>query len=200
MDGLAQEITWPTDSLSGLSARNGSGVAGDATDEDAERTEQPLTSSDLLDVNPLGQFQDHPPAAALQESITGWYLSYLTTPGLRRTWGHALLGWLPLCWRRSRKGGEGDSVARLRLPSSRKRRSQDRSPGQSQLQLKAISLPRATQARTLITGIEEGVEGLVDRVVPGFCLRPNKVNHAARDGRATGEYLPSFDFSEIARI
>lgn len=63
----------------------GSAVAGDAPDEDAGRIDQPLTSSDLLAVNSLGQFKDHPRVAALREFITGWYLSYLTTPGLRRT-------------------------------------------------------------------------------------------------------------------
>ena len=62
----------------------GSAAAGDAPDEDAERIEQPLTSSDLLAVNTLGQFKSHPRVAALREFITGWYLSYLTTPGLRR--------------------------------------------------------------------------------------------------------------------
>ena len=62
----------------------GSAVAGDAPDQDAERIEQPLTSNDLLAVNTLGQFKIHPRVATLRELITGWYLSYLTTPGLRR--------------------------------------------------------------------------------------------------------------------
>lgn len=61
----------------------GFAVSGDATDADATRTEQPLTSPDLLAVNTLGQLQNHPRVAALRSFITGWYLSYLTTPGLR---------------------------------------------------------------------------------------------------------------------
>ena len=69
-----------------LDFRNGTGsaIAGDDPDEDAERIEQPLTSNDLLAVNTLGQFKSHPRIAALREFISGWYLSYLTTPGLTR--------------------------------------------------------------------------------------------------------------------
>ncbi len=62
----------------------GFAVSGDATDAAALRTEQPLISSDLLAVNTLGQLKNHPRVAALRSFITGWYLSYLTTPGLRR--------------------------------------------------------------------------------------------------------------------
>lgn len=69
-----------------LQYEHGSGfaISGEATDADAVRTEQPLTSSDLLAVNTLGQLKNHPRVAALRSFITGWYLSYLTTPGLRR--------------------------------------------------------------------------------------------------------------------
>ena len=62
----------------------GFAVSGDATDAAALRTEQPLISSDLLAVNTFGQLKNHPRVAALRSFITGWYLSYLTTPGLRR--------------------------------------------------------------------------------------------------------------------
>ena len=62
----------------------GFAVSGDATDAAAIRTEQPLISSDLLAVNTFGQLKNHPRVAALRSFITGWYLSYLTTPGLRR--------------------------------------------------------------------------------------------------------------------
>lgn len=64
----------------------GFAIAGDATtDNDAVRTDQPLTSSDLLAVNTLGQLKNHPRVAALRSFIAGWYLSYLTSPNLRRT-------------------------------------------------------------------------------------------------------------------
>lgn len=63
----------------------GFAIAGDATDADEVRTEQPLTSSDLLAVNTLGQLKNHPRVAALRRFIAGWYLSYLTSPSLRRT-------------------------------------------------------------------------------------------------------------------
>ncbi len=62
----------------------GFAIAADATDADAVREEQPLTSSDLLAVNTLGQLKSHPRVAALRSFIAGWYLSYLTAPGLRR--------------------------------------------------------------------------------------------------------------------
>ena len=62
----------------------GFAVSGDATDAAAIRTEQPLISSDLLAVNTFGQLKNHPRVAALRSFITGWYLSYLTTPSLRR--------------------------------------------------------------------------------------------------------------------
>lgn len=62
----------------------GFAVPGDPADSRAERTEQPLTSSDLLAVNTLGQLKNHPRVAALRRFIAGWYLSYLTSPSLRR--------------------------------------------------------------------------------------------------------------------
>ena len=69
-----------------LSYQMGAGhaIRGEEPDEQATRTEQPLTAPDLLAVNTLGQLQSHPRVAALRRFITGWYLSYLTTPGLRR--------------------------------------------------------------------------------------------------------------------
>jgi predicted ATPase len=43
----------------------------------------PLNSPDLLAVNALGQFAEHPRVAALREFITGWYVSYLSADGAR---------------------------------------------------------------------------------------------------------------------
>ena len=65
-------------------AGSGFAVDGEQPDKDAVRTEQPLTSPDLLAVNALGQLRSHPRVAALRSFITGWYLSYLTPPTLRR--------------------------------------------------------------------------------------------------------------------
>ena len=62
----------------------GSAIEGDIPDEEAARTDQPLTSPALLAVSALGQLQSHPRVAALRSFIAGWYLSYLTAPGLRR--------------------------------------------------------------------------------------------------------------------
>src|SRR5438128_122696 len=43
----------------------------------------PLKSPDLIAVNALGQFAEHPRVAALREFITGWYVSYLSVNDTR---------------------------------------------------------------------------------------------------------------------
>ena len=58
-------------------------VSGEMPDEADERVEIPLRSSDLIAVNTLGQFADHPRVAALREFITDWYISYLTIDDAR---------------------------------------------------------------------------------------------------------------------
>ena len=62
---------------------NGQAVSGDRPDEEDQRKEIPLKSPDLLAVNALGQFADHPRVAALREFITGWYVSYLSADSSR---------------------------------------------------------------------------------------------------------------------
>ena len=61
----------------------GRAVSGEQPDEDEQRTDIPLRSPDLLAVNTLGQFADHPRVAALREFITGWYVSYLSIEDTR---------------------------------------------------------------------------------------------------------------------
>jgi predicted ATPase len=61
----------------------GRAVSGDRPDEQAERIDIPLKSPDLLAVNALGQFAEHPRAAALRDFITGWYVSYLSADSAR---------------------------------------------------------------------------------------------------------------------
>src|SRR5690606_8351619 len=61
----------------------GSAVSGEDPDEDAVRTNTPLQSPDLLAVNALGQFADHPRVAALRAFITDWYVSYLSIDDAR---------------------------------------------------------------------------------------------------------------------
>ena len=61
----------------------GTAVSGEKPDEEDERIHVPLKSSDLLAVNALGQFAEHPRVAALREFITGWYVSYLSADGAR---------------------------------------------------------------------------------------------------------------------
>lgn len=63
---------------------SGTAIGSDEPDEAGMRVDEPLSSADLLAVNTLGQFQNHPRAAALRRFITGWYLSYLTAPNLRQ--------------------------------------------------------------------------------------------------------------------
>lgn len=56
----------------------GQAASGDAPDADDVRVERNLRSPDLIAVNTLGQFSEHPRVAALREFITGWYVSYLS--------------------------------------------------------------------------------------------------------------------------
>lgn len=68
-----------------LEYQNGSGraISGEEPDRGAQREDIPLSSPDLLAVNALGQFQDHPRVAALREFIRGWYVSYLAADSAR---------------------------------------------------------------------------------------------------------------------
>lgn len=61
----------------------GRAVIGDLPDKQDKRIEIPLKSADLLAVNALGQFAEHPRVAALRDFITGWYVSYLSTDSAR---------------------------------------------------------------------------------------------------------------------
>lgn len=56
----------------------GRAVSGETPDTEDRRTEIPLRAPDLIAVNTLGQFADHPRVAALREFITDWYVSYLS--------------------------------------------------------------------------------------------------------------------------
>jgi predicted ATPase len=61
----------------------GSTVSGEVPDEKGKRIETRLRSPDLIAVNTLGQFAEHPRAAALREFITDWYVSYLSIDDMR---------------------------------------------------------------------------------------------------------------------
>lgn len=61
----------------------GRAVSGETPDEADQRKEYPLRSADLLAVNTLGQFAEHPRVAALREFITDWYVSYLSIDDTR---------------------------------------------------------------------------------------------------------------------
>ena len=61
----------------------GKAVSGEHPDEQDTRIDVPLKSADLLAVNALGQFADHPRVAALRDFITGWYVSYLSADSAR---------------------------------------------------------------------------------------------------------------------
>lgn len=68
-----------------LDYREGQGraISGEMPDEQDRRIEIPLRSSDLIAVNTLGQFAEHPRVAALREFITDWYVSYLSIDDTR---------------------------------------------------------------------------------------------------------------------
>lgn len=61
----------------------GSAVSGEAPDAEDRRIKISLKSPDLLAVNALGQFQDHPRVAALRDFIMGWHVSYLSVESAR---------------------------------------------------------------------------------------------------------------------
>ena len=61
----------------------GKAVSGDKPDEQDTRIEIPLKSPDLIAVNALGQFAEHPRVAALRDFITGWYVSYFSVDNTR---------------------------------------------------------------------------------------------------------------------
>lgn len=56
----------------------GRATSGDEPDEQDRRIDIRLRSPDVLAVNTLGQFAEHPRVAALREFITDWYISYLS--------------------------------------------------------------------------------------------------------------------------
>lgn len=70
-----------------LDFQRGSGkvISGEMPDEQDQRIEEQLTSSEMLAVNTLGQFSRHPRVSALRSFITGWYLSYLSAENTRTT-------------------------------------------------------------------------------------------------------------------
>ena len=61
----------------------GRAISGEMPDEQDQRQETPLRSPDLIAVNTLGQFSEHPRVAALREFITDWYVSYLSIDDTR---------------------------------------------------------------------------------------------------------------------
>ena len=61
----------------------GQAASGETPDESATRVDIPLQSPDLLAVNALGQFQEHPRVAALRNFIIGWHVSYLSADSTR---------------------------------------------------------------------------------------------------------------------
>jgi len=61
----------------------GRAVSCEMPDKDDNRLDIPLRSPDLIAVNTLGQFAEHPRVAALREFITDWYVSYLSVDDAR---------------------------------------------------------------------------------------------------------------------
>lgn len=61
----------------------GYAVRGETPDKEDKRVDIPLRSGDLIAINTLGQFEEHPRVAALREFITDWYVSYLSVDDAR---------------------------------------------------------------------------------------------------------------------
>ena len=89
-----------------LDYKNGQGraVSGDEPDEEDKRVEVPLRSPDLIAVNTLGQFAEHPRVAALREFITDWYVSYLSIDDARSQ---------PVAGAQERLSKTGDNLANV---------------------------------------------------------------------------------------
>lgn len=70
-----------------LDYREGRGHAISGEEPDADATDNrktiPLKAPDLLAVNALGQFAEHPRVAALRDFISGWHVSYLSADAAR---------------------------------------------------------------------------------------------------------------------
>ncbi|MGH9418754.1 MAG: AAA family ATPase, partial [Thermoanaerobaculia bacterium] len=62
---------------------HGQAISGESPDIAATRLDIPLKSPDLIAVNALGQFADHPRVATLRDFITGWYVSYFSVDETR---------------------------------------------------------------------------------------------------------------------
>jgi predicted ATPase len=62
---------------------HGRATSGELPDTADVRREIPLKSPDLIAVNALGQFADHPRVAVLRDFITGWYVSYFSVDETR---------------------------------------------------------------------------------------------------------------------
>jgi predicted ATPase len=62
---------------------SGSAVSGEDPDENSKREPSQLDSPQLLAVNALGQFDNHPRVAALRRFIAGWYLSFISAAATR---------------------------------------------------------------------------------------------------------------------
>lgn len=62
---------------------HGRAASGELPDEQDVRSEIPLKAADLIAVNALGQFAEHPRVAALRDFITGWYVSYFSVDDTR---------------------------------------------------------------------------------------------------------------------
>ena len=82
----------------------GAAASGEAPDAEDTRIDVPLKSPDLLAVNALGQFKEHPRVAALRDFIMGWHVSYLSADGAR---GH------PEAGPQERLGRTGDNLANV---------------------------------------------------------------------------------------
>lgn len=82
----------------------GQATSGEEPDETGRRVDIPLRSPDLIAVNTLGQFADHPRVAALREFITDWYVSYLSVDDARGQ---------PEAGPQERLGRTGDNLANV---------------------------------------------------------------------------------------
>ena len=188
----------------------GSAVGGERPESKGERRLVALKSPDLLAVNALGQFQEHPRVAALRDFIVNWHVSYFSVDSAR---GQPETGPQELL------SGTGDNLAnviqylsehhpkrlkgifkalRRRVPRVDRVRAETMADGRLLLQIKDTPFKRPIMARFASDGTLKLLAYLVllhnlkDRPFigieePGNFLHPRLLNELAEECREACE-------------
>jgi predicted ATPase len=196
-----------------LDLREGKGkaVSGEKPDEGDERIDISLNDPDLIAVNALGQFSDHPRVAALRNFITGWYVSYFTVDdaraqpdaGPQEHLSHTGDNIANVIQYLQERGGEGRleeifSILKRRVPRIEKVLSEQMPDGRLLLQIKDAPFENPVLARFASDGTLKMLAYLLllhDPAIPPFIgieepenfLHPKLLPELAEECRAASE-------------